>query len=67
MQIKDFLLNVAPEQPVLAQIRSAAKQKGKSKLLLKEINREIRAYRKQKKSTDTTSRVVLDEVHGDAR
>lgn len=45
MGIKDFLKTIAPEKKVLAAIRAAARKKGSSKLSMREINREIRAYR----------------------
>ena len=49
MGIKDFLKNVAPEPEVLAAIRAEAKRKGKDKLPMREIDREIAAYRREKK------------------
>jgi prevent-host-death family protein len=48
MGIKDFLNTIAPEKKVLAAIRSEARKKGKDKLSLREINREIRSYRRER-------------------
>ncbi len=48
MGIKDFLKNIAPEKKVLAAIRADARKKGKDKMSLREINREIRAYRRER-------------------
>jgi len=48
MGIKDFLRTIAPEKKTLAAIRNAARKNGKSKLSMREINREIRAYRRER-------------------
>lgn len=48
MGIKDFLATLAPEKRVLAAIRSAARKTGKNRLSLRQINREIRAYRRDR-------------------
>lgn len=48
MGIKDFLRTIAPENKDVAAIRRAAKNKGASKISLREINREIRAYRRER-------------------
>jgi len=48
MGIKDFLKTIAPEKKVLAAIRADARKKGKDKLSLREVNREIRAYRRER-------------------
>ena len=48
MGIKDFLANVAPESKALADIRATARKKGKDKLSMREIDREIRAYRRER-------------------
>lgn len=48
MGIKDFLNTIAPEAEVIAAIRAKAKQKGKNKLSMRQIDREIRAYRKER-------------------
>lgn len=48
MGIRDFLKNFAPEKEVLAAIRASARKKGTDRLSLREINREIRAYRRER-------------------
>ena len=48
MGIKDFLDTIAPEKKVLAAIRAEARKKGKDKLTLRQINREIRSYRRER-------------------
>lgn len=48
MGIRDFLKTIAPEKKVLAAIREAARSSGKSKLSMREIDREIRAYRQER-------------------
>lgn len=48
MGIKDFLNTIAPEKKVLAAIRAEARKKGKDKLSQREINREIRSYRRER-------------------
>jgi prevent-host-death family protein len=48
MGIKDFLRTVGPEKKVMAAIRDQARRKGTSKLSVRQIDREIRAYRKEK-------------------
>jgi prevent-host-death family protein len=47
MGIKDFIKTIAPEKKVLAAIRAASKKNGANKLTMRDINREIRAYRKE--------------------
>ena len=47
MGIKDFLRTLGPEKKILAAIRAQARRKGTSKLSTGQINREIRAYRKE--------------------
>ncbi|MGH9498729.1 MAG: type II toxin-antitoxin system Phd/YefM family antitoxin [Terriglobales bacterium] len=47
MGIKDFLKTIAPERKVVAAIRAAASKRGKHKLSEREIEREIRAYRRE--------------------
>ena len=47
MGIKDFLRTIAPEKKTLAAIRGAARKQGKNKLSMREIDREIRAYRRE--------------------
>jgi prevent-host-death family protein len=48
MGIKDFLSTIAPEKKVLAAIRAEARKKGKDKLSQREIDREIRSYRRER-------------------
>ena len=48
MGIKDFLKTIAPEKKVVAAIRAAARKQGRNKLSMREINREIRAYRRER-------------------
>jgi prevent-host-death family protein len=48
MGIRDFLKTIAPEKKVLAAIRLAARRNGKNKLSMREIDREVRAYRRER-------------------
>ncbi len=48
MGIKDFLKTIAPEKKVVAAIRDAARKQGKNKLSMRQIDREIRAYRRER-------------------
>jgi prevent-host-death family protein len=48
MGIKDFLKTIAPEKKVLAAIRASSRKRGTNRLSLREINREIRAYRRER-------------------
>jgi hypothetical protein len=45
--IKEFLKSFAPEMKTLGVIRAKARKKGKGKLSAREINREIRTYRRE--------------------
>jgi prevent-host-death family protein len=47
--IDDFLKNVAPESDILAAIRADAKRKGRDKISMRAIDREIKAYRREKR------------------
>jgi hypothetical protein len=47
MGVKDFIKTIAPEKKVLAAIRASARKNGTSKMTLRDINREIRAYRRE--------------------
>ncbi len=49
MGVDDFLKNVAPEPEVLAAIRAESKRKGTDDLTMREIGREIVAYRREKR------------------
>jgi prevent-host-death family protein len=48
MGIKDFLKTIAPEKKTIAAIRAAARKKGVNKLSMAAIDREIRAYRRER-------------------
>jgi len=48
MGIKDFVKTIAPEGNFLASIRASSRKQGTNKLSLREINREIRAYRRER-------------------
>jgi prevent-host-death family protein len=48
MGIKDFLKTIAPEKKVVAAVRAAARKQGKNKLSMRDIDREIRAYRRER-------------------
>jgi prevent-host-death family protein len=48
MGIKDFINTIAPEKKVLAAIRTESRKKGKDKLSQREIEREIRSYRRER-------------------
>src|SRR5438128_11756252 len=48
MGIDDFIRTIAPEQDVIARIRRDAKRKKKHTMSMREIDREIRAYRREK-------------------
>jgi prevent-host-death family protein len=47
MSLSDFIKTIAPEKKVMAAIRARARKKGKNRLTLRDINREIRAARKE--------------------
>jgi len=47
MSVKDTLRNIASEKRILAAIRATAREKGKSKLSVREIDQEIRLYRRE--------------------
>ncbi len=48
MGIRDFLKTIAPEKKILVAIRAAAGKRGKNKLSMREIDREVRAYRRER-------------------
>jgi prevent-host-death family protein len=48
MGIKDFLKTIAPEEKVVAAIRTGAAKHGKNKLSMRDIDREIRVYRRER-------------------
>jgi hypothetical protein len=49
MGVKDFLKAVAPEPSVMAAIRAQAKRNKKSTMTMRQIEREIAAFRRQRK------------------
>jgi len=54
--VRRALSALAQEKPVLAAIRGVARKNGKNKLSMREIDREIRAYRAERSQTPSTSR-----------
>jgi prevent-host-death family protein len=50
MSVDDYLKNIAPEDKSLKAIRDSAKKTGLDKLTMKEIDSEIAAYRKEKRT-----------------
>ena len=49
MGVKDFLKTIAPEAEVVAAIRAEAKRKGKSRMPMRQIDRQIAAYRRERR------------------
>src|SRR5579863_7390205 len=49
MGIHEYLRTIAPEDPVLAAMRAEAKRNRTNKMSMRDIDREIRAYRKDRK------------------
>jgi hypothetical protein len=47
MGVKDFIKTVAPEKKVLATMRAASRKNDTNKLSLRDINREMSAYRRE--------------------
>lgn len=56
MGIKDFLEAVSPEPSVMAAIRAAAKHNKKSTLTMRQIDREIAAFRRERRLSSATSK-----------
>jgi prevent-host-death family protein len=56
MGVQDFLRTIAPGPEVVVALRSAAKQARKSSLTMREIDREIRAYRRERTRNNATSK-----------
>jgi PHD/YefM family antitoxin component YafN of YafNO toxin-antitoxin module len=54
--MQDYIRTFAPEPEVLRAIGEQSKQKGTDKLTMREIDREIAAYRKEKRTTHAKSR-----------
>jgi len=50
MGISDFIRTIAPEPEFLKAIRAGSKRRGTNKLTMREINREIAAYRREKRA-----------------
>jgi prevent-host-death family protein len=48
MSIQDFLKTIAPERKVVAAIRAASRKQGKNKLSMRQIDAEIKAYRRER-------------------
>jgi len=48
MGVKDFLRTLAPQKRAVAAIRTAAGKQRKNKLSMRTIDREIRAYRRER-------------------
>jgi prevent-host-death family protein len=56
MGVKDFLKTIAPEPEVLQAIRAEAKRNKTSKLTNRQIDREITAYRRERRLKNATSK-----------
>ncbi len=56
MSVKDFVKTIAPGSEVLAAIGAEAKRKGKDKMSMAEIDREIMAYRRERRLGRAASR-----------
>ncbi len=54
--IEDFLKTIAPEPEVLAAIRADSKKNNNAKITMREIDREISAYRKERALRDAASK-----------
>jgi hypothetical protein len=54
--IEDFLKTIAPEPAVLASIRADSKKNKTDKLTMREIDREIADYRKERNLKNATSK-----------
>jgi prevent-host-death family protein len=48
MSIRDFIKTIAPENKVMAAVRATARKKGTNRLTLRDINRVIRAARRER-------------------
>lgn len=56
MGIKDFLKTIVPEPEVLRAIRAEARRNKTSKLTSRQIDREINAYRRERKLRNASSK-----------
>ncbi|MBZ5678260.1 MAG: type II toxin-antitoxin system Phd/YefM family antitoxin [Acidobacteriia bacterium] len=54
--IEDYIRTFAPEPKVLKMIGEQSKKKGTDKLTMRQIDREIAAYRKEKRTANAKSR-----------
>jgi hypothetical protein len=54
--VEDFLKTIAPESEVLAAIRADSRKNRTDKLSMREIDREISAYRKERALKNATSK-----------
>jgi hypothetical protein len=54
--MQDYIRTFAPEPAVLKLIGEQSKKKGTDKLIVRQIDREITAYRKEKRTTHAKSR-----------
>jgi prevent-host-death family protein len=48
MGIEDYLANIAPEPEILAMLRAGSRKKGTDAMSMREIDKEIAAYRKER-------------------
>jgi hypothetical protein len=56
MKVKDFLKAVCPEPSVMAAIRAEAKCNRKSTLTMRQIDREIAAFRRERRLSNAASK-----------
>jgi hypothetical protein len=56
MGVKDFLKTVAPEPSVMSAIRAQAKRNKKSTLTMRQIDREIAAFRREGRLSNAASK-----------
>ncbi len=56
MRVKDFSKAVAPEPSVMAAIRAEAKRNKKSTLTMRQIDREIAAFRRKRRLNNVASK-----------
>ncbi|MGA3071265.1 MAG: type II toxin-antitoxin system Phd/YefM family antitoxin [Terracidiphilus sp.] len=55
MGLEDYLDTIAPEHPVMAEIRAISKANGTDKLTMDDIDAEIAAYRAEQRALDADS------------
>ena len=53
MSVRDYIRNIAPTPTAYQAIRQEAKKNGSSSLSMREVNREIAAYRRQSRKSST--------------